>query len=601
MKNGIFKESQKKLLFLAAIIVIQLVMIIFCFWNRKQSIHSDEIWSYGFANSYSYKDLFCDETGRITGLNQWTSSDFLWDYLVVNDGERFAYGSVLRNHKYDLSPPLFSLLLHTISSFFPNVYSWWFAFSINLVAFVFTQIFLFLVVEKLADDKAGFLICLAYGFSRGAIDNFIFMRMYAMCTAFTMALLYYMVTDIKDESGKISLKRLIGLYIIAVLSFFSHLYVIPFAGLMTALFCAILLWKKQWKKMFLLGGTMLAALGTFLLLWSNVLFVANHQITSATLGGQETSSVKKAAQVGFGLRYRTLLSFLTEKIFGFETDLYFFNDVKNFFLLILLLGLCASPVWILLIRKHWEGIKKSGLDPIKKSIKAFAMGTEWILPLLLFVSLLQVAVCCIGSNILEMGNYADRYLFNFAPVFVLSILGSLYRLLKRMPGKKWITYGIYGVLILVLLAYNIPKQLKDSYYYFDARLTGPSIRELVKDKKVVYVEDVPWIMTPLADKLYECDEFFRTDFKTYSSQGDAIRNEVGQEEWYLLVSHSIFEEDAMAAGYTIVKEPGEDLKEKLFSEVYDYFQNLIADSDFEQVSSELVFSRKMEVYRISPK
>ena len=51
------------------------------------------------------------------------------DYLTVNKGEEFKLGSVIYNQTHDSHPPLFYLVLHLISSFFPGEFSKWFGFE----------------------------------------------------------------------------------------------------------------------------------------------------------------------------------------------------------------------------------------------------------------------------------------------------------------------------------------------------------------------------------------------------------------------------------------------------------------------------------------
>ena len=138
-------EKKKSLsaayMILAGIILIQLLYSTFMFVYKKNGTHSDEIWSYGLANSYYkpfvylpdgiYQDEYRGgyEGSDITG--KWIDGKVMNDYVTVQKGERFTYGSVYHNQVLDHHPPLYYSILHTICSFFPDRFSFWYAYAIN--------------------------------------------------------------------------------------------------------------------------------------------------------------------------------------------------------------------------------------------------------------------------------------------------------------------------------------------------------------------------------------------------------------------------------------------------------------------------------------
>lgn len=76
----------------------------------------DEVWLYGLANSKNYAHLFMQEGWDA----DWIEPSYFENYIEVQPGEEFSYGAVFRNQTEDNHPPLFYLVLHTVSSFFPN-------------------------------------------------------------------------------------------------------------------------------------------------------------------------------------------------------------------------------------------------------------------------------------------------------------------------------------------------------------------------------------------------------------------------------------------------------------------------------------------------
>ena len=198
---------------LITILVIQVMALFFVFTFLKQGHHSDEVWNYAFANSYESGTLEVDKNGYTT-FNQWHSSEVFKDYITVEKEHRFAYSANIRNAANDLNPPFQYMVLHTISSFFPGVFSWYFCFAINIVAFVVSQIFIFKLTSKITgSDLAGIAAIVLYGFGVGAMDVTIFMRIYALAVMFVAVFAYcsHMVYETGKE--KIKLKYLIPLFV----------------------------------------------------------------------------------------------------------------------------------------------------------------------------------------------------------------------------------------------------------------------------------------------------------------------------------------------------------------------------------------------------
>ena len=182
------KHKKKKLLILVLFIIsLQLFNIIRIFAIEKTGDHSDEVWSYGLANSHNKPYIFADNHRTRTDLNanSWITGKDLNDYITVQTDERFDYANVVSNLKYDEHPPLYFIILHTICSFFPDTYSKWFAFSINIVCFVLTMLFLMQLTWMTTNSIIiSILNVLYFGFCTGGVSLFIFNRHYALAAMF---------------------------------------------------------------------------------------------------------------------------------------------------------------------------------------------------------------------------------------------------------------------------------------------------------------------------------------------------------------------------------------------------------------------------------
>ena len=169
MNDGSARIPAKEKIILA---ILLLVIVVTGIWygNKKDGLILDEVYTYGFANSnyLAYlergdegytQESFMLEYGagnnvidlvknlwkdmgilidakfelKATPIYQayldmkqaqidnqktsWLSGQYFADYLAVEEGTGFNYGSVYMNQRADVHPPLYYILLHTVSSF----------------------------------------------------------------------------------------------------------------------------------------------------------------------------------------------------------------------------------------------------------------------------------------------------------------------------------------------------------------------------------------------------------------------------------------------------------------------------------------------------
>ena len=137
------KNFSKMNIVFIAIILIQMICLVLTFVTQKTANHEDEFFSYALSNSY-YRPFIYGSAHQVRdNINVWMTGDDFKYYIETNENTRFHYDSVWSNQTADVHPPLYYAVLHTICSFFPNHFSWWWAFSINLICFAVTQFFLY--------------------------------------------------------------------------------------------------------------------------------------------------------------------------------------------------------------------------------------------------------------------------------------------------------------------------------------------------------------------------------------------------------------------------------------------------------------------------
>ena len=148
-----------------------------------------------------------------------------------------------------MHPPLYFTLLHTISSFFPDTFSKWFGYVINIAAMAVGQVFLYKLGKTASKSKVfGLLLCVMWGFSCGFINLNVFVRMYSLVTMFGILYLYYHCRLYYGEGTVKS--NLIKIGIFAFLGALTHHYFLVAAFGIAACYCFYYLFKKQFKMMF---------------------------------------------------------------------------------------------------------------------------------------------------------------------------------------------------------------------------------------------------------------------------------------------------------------------------------------------------------------
>lgn len=602
-KSQNLKENRVYII-LGIIIAFQLATIIYSFQFRKEGYHSDEIWSYGYANSYYQRDVHRDQNYNFINIAEWVDAQFLRDYLVVNEGEEFTYDSIYQNQLYDLSPPFHSMLLHTISSFFPGHFSRWFSFWINILSFIICMVFLFKIARELKNDFFALLVCLTYGFSFGARDTFIYLRMYALCTALVMIIIYNYIkvlNKIKKEN-KISICHLITLCLVSFVGFLTHYYIIAFTGVLTFLICVLLLFKKRIKAMFVCGFSMLITLVLSILVFPSLIHTTQYQ------GNKIATESAKLMNYNFEMRFRIITNFLTTKLFDLQVSIYPSGIMPIIGAYVFVFVIFSIPLGFLfrntkfvkwIIRRirflftHFKGI-----------VKYLWRRINWIYVILLVTIFAHIIIVGETSNVCGMGPYLDRYIMFLFPIAMLVALAFVYQIgMIIFKRKKYCNYILSAVVIL-LVTVNINNRIKYVDYFFQQEIVGESISEAVKDKSCIYVMERIWMLTTLTPELMNAKEFFQVGFWEYNQYESQYMERLQREPVVLMVdttfSNSLINEYSENENIKVEKNNIAEEKSDRYKDLLNYFEDLEPKTKMQKLGSEYVFGRKMEYYLINP-
>lgn len=425
------KTNTTKILFVA-ILLLQLVCMFF-YANAKQGYFVDELWSYGLANSYYHPDVGWN--GALQ--NGWVTGNYFHDYLRVLPNQRFAYGSVIYNQVYDYHPPLFYMVLHTISSFFPNTFSKWYALIPNIIYFAISMLLLFVLAKRIFKNEWLALVpVIAYGFSAGAISNVVFLRMYVLLTVWVLALLDLHVKWILND--RMQKKDFLLLVLVAYLGFMTHYYFFLIAFFTSAFYFFYLLFKKRFADLVKYCVAMLISL----LLVELTFPIAFLKLFSDQRGDE-------AVQNFFGVtdfvsHAKTFWNIMGEGIFA--------NSINAVALILLVGG--TITVLANCVRKKRQANKEynppvSALenDVDGSSIKGLCSSPNveaqrtWI-----SIFCMSFVVVIYFVLISKIAPYlVDRYLFGVYPIIVLIVFFLLYEILHY-----WSTEKVSLIVMLVL-------------------------------------------------------------------------------------------------------------------------------------------------------
>lgn len=449
------KMKRHKIIFAANILICTFLVVIIGLCRNQW--HIDEVYSYGLSNSYDKPFFFhwfggientddgednggiLDDEERVF-IYQWHSSDEFREYITVQPDERFSYANVYKNQTLDVHPPLYYFLLHTICSFFPDMFSKWFALVPNIWFYVLSLIVLYKIVKELTASENKSLIVMAFwGLSRGALNNVIFLRMYMLLTLLTLVSSYLHITLIKNE--KLSAKLVILIAITNLAGFLTQYYFYVFAFFIAAVTCFILLLRKKPKYLLIYAGAVLTSVAGALLIFPTTII----HVT----GGAHGETAMNSLSIIWSLfpKQLSFIQYILQDCLGINLHE---NNSMFSSILSLVLSVCALVLFVLFL-KWFAKQKKSGgsIDHIVKNGINKIKEPKTSQYVLIYASVLLTG-SMIAVIMPRMLLFQDRYFFIIMPLcsmiiclFVISMAEKL--IAKRKSLKKiamLVTIGI---------------------------------------------------------------------------------------------------------------------------------------------------------------
>lgn len=446
MKNLIKKKQ-------VILVILFIVQIVFILWSGKYNFHVDEFYTYGLANSTDDINPTLEDGKRYSNMGPYE------EYLTVNkSGEgRFDYENVWKNQAADVHPPLYYVFIHTICSFFPGVFSKWFGIAFNVVCIGIINILAFLIGKKIFQKESmGLLFAGINGTMYITMNMVLFIRMYALMTVFTMAIILLFL-HYKDCS-KLKWSFWIQLYLYSVLGTLTQYYFLIF------LFWACLFWgirfiiKREWKNVcgFLLCLCM----------------------AGITCVGIFPAMIEQI----FGSGFRGQQAFENARTMG-----NFIGNLKGYIDIIdnLIFGNVFVPVTIVCVI-----FLLLNLDRISLQLKK-----DWN------NSLGLLLICAFGyiGIIAKIAPFiTDRYIMPVSWILALLFMYLVYKIsciCLQNKSQVRVFYAVIGIFGFMIIASYYLHNWKSTYSYAESK-QQLDMAEQYKDNSVIYVYDESWKTMP---------------------------------------------------------------------------------------------------------
>lgn len=292
VKNG---KSKKLIIAMGIILILQmLTALIFC--AKKSGFHYDEYYSYYSSNV---------TLGLVPTDREWKSQEELLGEFQVLEGQRFRYRDVVRMQTYDVHPPFYYLLLHTVCSLTPGVFTKWSGLVLNLIFFGISWCLLGKLTLELvsaawsweeetaqgrkagetvqgrkagetargrkAGEAAAAAVCLLYGFNPAVLSGIMLVRMYMLLGTFVLFATWLHVRALARN------RRGAGFYIPLMISvylgFLTHYYFAVYLFFLAAAMEFYLLFEtaeskslgQRWKDCMIYAAAVIGAMAAAVL------------------------------------------------------------------------------------------------------------------------------------------------------------------------------------------------------------------------------------------------------------------------------------------------------------------------------------------------
>ncbi|MFA9376842.1 MAG: hypothetical protein ACERKZ_08810 [Lachnotalea sp.] len=444
------------------------------FGMQKTNFHVDEIYSFGLANN---------TTGTTMSIPQGELIDrsVLDDYVTVDTNHRFDYSNVWKNQAADVHPPLYYVLIHTISSLFPGKFMLAGGIGLNIMFSLIATLLIYFITKELTNHNGlPILVCAVWSVSLGTITFIVFIRMYMILTVFMLAIT---LLHIKYLHKKLTFQFYLSVLFLSVLGVLTQYYFLIYLFFLCLLFGVNLLMNKNFKSAFLyllsLGGSGIIAIGLFPAMLT--------QIFSGYRGKESFDNIANTSDLVD--RYKTYYKIISKELFN--------EKMTILLILLLLLGI----VFIIRNSKDicWRDAIFSGFN------------------LLLFPSICYFVIVSKISVFVT-----DRYIMPIFPIILILVILSFTYLSSKLVTIKYMV-TLEACIFILLSVVGLAQNSNINYLYKE---TSPAIQFAASNKEadVLVVYTGAWRLNAAYEELIQYDHLRIISTKKLAKFTETIDN-----------------------------------------------------------------------------
>lgn len=366
---------------LLLICLVQLFFLAY-FGKQKSFLMCDELFTYTSSNNAEIQAFDMP-------LNEWLDGDWYLSQGAAMEGHTFEYSIPYRNQAADVHPPVYYFLMHTLSSMVPGRIVFGFGVGLNIFFMLGCTILLYLVTKEIFQSKGiGILTAGLFGFTYGACNMILFIRMYTVVAFLILAHVYVYLWLLEER--KLTWKTWIVFGMTLILGVLTHYYFILLAFFLAVWYFVKFWLEKRFREECYFHVTIevcaLICLAVFPAMWNHIFLDYRGEEARESL----------TSMSGFGGRLKAMLRYLDEQLFGS---------------CLLLLLVAAVILLVIYLLKE----KKLPLKELKKLFPiVFMTGGYFVL-------------------VTKIAPYAtDRYLMPIYALVYLTAVGCVCWLLKKL-------------------------------------------------------------------------------------------------------------------------------------------------------------------------
>lgn len=474
------------------LVFIAAISCVIYFGNKKAGFHEDEYYSY-YSTNYVH--------GWVMPDSEWVPQRRYFEEFVVLEGQQFQYELVKTVQSWDVHPPMYYWVLHTVCSVFPGRFSKWMGLSVNIIFYAISLLILYLITRRIFQgEKQSYLpllVTACYAFSPAAISSVMFIRMYTLLTCLILISCYLHVRAWQEKK----LTHPVFLVLMAVLvyvGFLTQYYFMIYHFFLSFAICIVMLVQsRSLKKPFIYGICAVIPFGFAYITYPACL----GQMFRGQRGAQATNSFFE-------------LSNTWERfcVFIGLTDEFLFQGMLPFILILLIISIGG------LICKRRRVEKNITDDIILLGVMAFT-----VLGYLLVVS----------KTALLLGDSSVRYVLPIFGILLLVIVWMIVKILEKIGNRRYVAMTLICMLTIILFGNGYRILKADILFLFPEGSQKVTYAREHAEVPTVYIynDKNSWCIWESSNELFEYPEVY---FISDGTEAEIVDEKV-QESKELLV------------------------------------------------------------------